>query len=60
MLVVFCPSDHHGGPHVRVSSPTPGCSIFIMSAPRSPRTIVAKGPANTREKSAMRRFLKAP
>src|SRR5207248_5344180 len=45
------PASSNGGPHERVSSPVRGRSTLITSAPRSPRTIVAKGPASTREKS---------
>jgi len=44
-------SRRKGGPHARVSSPVPGFSILITSAPRSANCIVAKGPARTRVKS---------
>ena len=37
-----------------MSSPPPGRSTLTTSAPRSPRSIVANGPASTREKSATR------
>ena len=50
-----CRSSRHGGPHARVSSPPPGRSTLITSAPRSPSVIAANGPASTREKSATRR-----
>ena len=49
---VDCPSAAKGGPHARVSSPVPGRSTLITVAPRSPSSIVAYGPARTREKSA--------
>src|SRR4051794_1086830 len=42
-----------GGIHARVSSPT-GASTLITSAPRSASSMVAYGPASTREKSATR------
>ena len=35
-----------------MSSPPPGRSTLITSAPRSPSVIAANGPASTREKSA--------
>jgi hypothetical protein len=41
-------------PKVRASSPWPGSSILMMSAPRSPRICVAAGPAKIREKSNTR------
>ena len=44
----------HGGPQARVSSPPSGRSTLITSAPRSPSSIAASGPASTREKSATR------
>ena len=44
--------SRHGGPQARVSSPLPGRSTLITSAPRSPSSIDAYGPARTREKSA--------
>src|ERR687894_1989724 len=40
-----------GGPQWRVSSPRSGCSTLTTSAPRSASTIVAYGPARTRERS---------
>src|SRR5690606_30302943 len=40
-----------GGPKRRVSSPLPGRSILITSAPRSPRIWVQKGPARMRVRS---------
>ena len=43
-----------GGPQERVSSPAPGFSILITSAPKSPRICVAHGPASTRERSSTR------
>ena len=52
---VAWPWSSYGGPHVRVSSPIPGRSILVTSAPRSASIIVANGPARTREKSRMRR-----
>ena len=42
------------GPSARVSSPPSGRSTLTTSAPRSPSSIVASGPASTREKSATR------
>src|ERR671935_1008525 len=44
----------YGGPQVRVSSPSPGRSTLTTSAPRSASTIVAYGPARTRERSTTR------
>ena len=41
-------------PQSRVSSPRPGCSTLITSAPRSPSTMPQVGPANTRERSSTR------
>src|SRR5262249_34453306 len=41
----------------RVSTPTPGRSILVTSAPKSASIIVANGPARTREKS---RILSGP
>ena len=41
-------------PKYRASSPRPGSSTLITSAPRSPRICVAAGPANTRDRSRMR------
>src|SRR5215831_9941003 len=43
-----------GGPQRRVSSPWPGRSILITSAPRSARFCVAHGPASTRVRSRTR------
>lgn len=37
--------SQNGGAHDLVSSPDSGFSIFIISAPKSPRSIVIKGPA---------------
>src|SRR5918997_2695265 len=45
------PSPAKGGPQWRVSSPRWGCSTLTPSAPRSASTIVAYGPARTRERS---------
>src|SRR5919204_5246388 len=44
----------NGGPHARVSSPSPGRSTLTTSAPRSASTIVAYGPASTRDRSTTR------
>ena len=41
----------NGGPHARVSSPRPGCSILMTRAPMSARSIVQYGPDSTRVKS---------
>ena len=41
----------NGGPHARVSSPLPGCSILITRAPMSASSIVQYGPESTRVKS---------
>src|SRR3990172_3646788 len=41
-----------GGPQWRVSSPAPGRSILITSAPRSPSIIVQNGPARILEMSS--------
>ncbi|MCY1233470.1 hypothetical protein D9M72_460140 [compost metagenome] len=49
-----------GGPQVRVSSPAPGRSILITSAPKSARFWAHHGPARTRVRSRTRRWLKAP
>ncbi len=46
--------SRHGGPQARVSSPPSGRSTLMTSAPRSPSSIAASGPASTREKSATR------
>src|SRR5437764_8091254 len=42
------------GGKCRVSSPSPGGSIFSTSAPRSPRLWVQNGPASTRVRSMTR------
>ena len=57
---VATPSASYGGPHSRVSSPVPGRSTLTTSAPRSASSIVAYGPASTREKSAIRTPSSAP
>src|SRR5437867_4464755 len=44
----------HGGPKARESSPEPGRSTLITSAPRSARFCPAQGPASTRERSRTR------
>src|SRR6185312_2172995 len=44
----------------RVSSPAPGRSILITSAPRSARICVAQGPASTRDRSRTRMDDNAP
>src|SRR5437868_2738758 len=41
----------NGGPHARVSSPLPGCSILMTRAPMSARSIVQYGPERTRVRS---------
>ena len=41
----------NGGPHARVSSPRPGCSILMTRAPMSASSIVQYGPDSTRVKS---------
>src|SRR5258706_8896489 len=43
-----------GGPKARESSPEPGRSTLITSAPRSARFCPAQGPASTRERSRTR------
>src|SRR5262249_1687246 len=43
-----------GGPQARVSSPWPGRSTLMTSAPRSPRTCPQNGPASTRDASRTR------
>ena len=43
-----------------VSSPLPGCSILMISAPMSPRFMVQNGPAKIRVKSITRIPLKGP
>src|SRR5919197_5953000 len=45
------PSAANGGPQRRVSSPVPGASTLITSAPRSASCMVAKGPARMRDRS---------
>src|SRR5882757_2822464 len=45
---------NQGGPQVRVSSPCPGRSTLITSAPRSANSCVAQGPARTRLMSTTR------
>ena len=47
-------SPANGGPQRRVSSPVPGRSTLITSAPRSARIIVASGPARIRVRSRTR------
>src|SRR5919204_3909361 len=42
------------GGHVRDSSPTPGSSTLMTSAPRSPSSAPQYGPASTRERSTTR------
>src|SRR2546427_10612966 len=49
---VASPPENGGQP--RVSSPLPGSSILITSAPMSPRIIEQKGPASTRVRSSTR------
>src|SRR6185312_3946478 len=44
-------SFRYGGPKARASSPVPGRSILITSAPRSPSICADKGPASTRVRS---------
>src|SRR5262245_51429986 len=41
----------NGGPHPRVSSPFPGCSILTTRAPISASNIVQYGPDRTRVRS---------
>gem|GEM_PF-4968446 len=55
-----CASGKKGGPQWRVSSPSPGFSILITSAPMSARFWVHQGPASTRERSSTRRWPSAP
>ena len=47
-------SLRNGGPQARVSSPTPGRSTLITSAPRSARIWLAHGPAMMRLRSSTR------
>src|SRR5665213_2616085 len=49
-----------GGAKPRVSSPAPGRSILITSAPRSPSICAQVGPARTRVRSNTRRPLRGP
>ena len=49
---VASPPTKGGQP--RVSSPLPGSSILITSAPMSPRDMAQKGPARTRVRSMTR------
>src|ERR1019366_8477786 len=42
----------NGGPHCLVSSPAPGRSTLITSAPMSPSSIAAYGPASTRARAS--------
>ena len=44
----------NGGPQERVSSPAPGRSTLITSAPRSASSMVAYGPERIRVKSSTR------
>src|SRR5712692_5716936 len=46
-----CRSLTHGGPKARESSPLPGRSTLMTSAPRSARDCAAHGPASTRDRS---------
>src|SRR5688572_25370364 len=50
----------NGGPQLRVSSPSPGRSIFITSAPKSANIWLAQGPARTRDRSRTRMWLSGP
>ena len=49
--VALCPF-HSGGFQLRVSSPDPGDSTLITSAPKSPSSIVQYGPARFRDRSS--------
>src|ERR1700744_3729517 len=49
-----------GGPKPRVSSPAPGRSILITSAPRSASICTQVGPASTRVRSNTRRPFSGP
>src|SRR6478609_10467073 len=53
MLLLALPSGsvRYGGPKARASSPVPGRSILITSAPKSPSIWADKGPASTRVRS---------
>src|SRR3954454_2451809 len=51
LLALLCGSLRYGGPKARASSPVPGRSILITSAPRSPSICADKGPASTRVRS---------
>src|SRR5579872_1544908 len=55
-----CSSRKKGGANLRVSSPFPGRSTLITSAPRSPSIWVQKGPARTLVKSRTLTPCKAP
>src|ERR1700690_2139056 len=50
----------NGGAKPRVSSPAPGRSILITSAPRSPSIWAQVGPARTRVRSNTRRPFNGP
>src|SRR3954465_12138540 len=50
----------HGGPKARESSPRPGRSTLITSAPRSARFWLAQGAASTRDKSRTRMCERGP
>src|SRR5215468_10427549 len=50
----YVASPATNGGHPRVSSPLPGSSTLITSAPMSPRDIAPNGPASTRVKSMIR------
>src|SRR3984885_7764277 len=50
----------YGGANPRVSSPAPGRSILITSAPRSPSICTQVGPASTRVRSKTRRPFSGP
>src|SRR5947207_11561493 len=50
----------NGGPQLRVSSPLPGGSTLITSAPMSPSIIVHSGPARMRLRSSTRTPASAP
>src|SRR5262245_36749988 len=50
----YVASPFTNGGHERVSSPLPGSSTLMISAPMSPRIIEQKGPASTRVRSSTR------
>src|SRR2546421_12287046 len=50
----------NGGPQLRVSSPLPGGSTLITSAPMSPSIMVHSGPARIRVRSSTRMPASAP